>query len=164
MIDWQDKISRTRLTDARTGERIPAGSLLYSALVFRGDHFERLDYQEHSWPEVDQSSLVSWWRHQLPPPQQADQSSRLDANQLLQIFQDLASSRVRPQQCLAYCLALLLMRLKKLRFIGLEHREDQSWMLYENRVDRQHYRLRDPTVDEAEVDRVQAELLELIGY
>jgi hypothetical protein len=164
MIDWQDKVSRTTLVDAITGEKISAGSLLFSGLVFRGDHFERLDYQEPSWDQAPQEQFVSWWRHQLPPPQHDTQNSRLDTDQLMLIFLDLASTRIRAQQCLAYCLALILMRLKKLRFLGLDHRQDGIWLLYENRIDRQHYRLRDPAMNEAETERVQTELLELIGY
>ncbi|MFW5845034.1 MAG: hypothetical protein ACOCXJ_02290 [Planctomycetota bacterium] len=163
MIDWTDKIGRSSLVCAHSGEPIPPGSTLCSALQFQGDHFQRLDFHEEHWPAVDHSRFVSWWLHRLPPAK-ATSTSTLNVEQLLQIFLDIADTRRRPQQCLAYCLALLLMRAKKLRFLGMDESASEPRLLYENRSDRSCYRLRDPHMNETELERVQAELTDLIGY
>jgi len=165
MIDWTDKIARRTPVCHRSGQPIPPGSVLYSALVFTGEHFERRDVLEEHWPGTDTSGFTSWWLHRLPAPRGDDKPNLLNADQVLQIFLDLAPSRSRPQQCLAYCLALLLMRAKKLRCLGVDPTDAEGVrLIYENRADRSVYRLIDPRMDAGEVARVQDELVALIGY
>ncbi len=194
MINWQDKVTRSTLVCAATGEKIIAGSVLISGLVFTDNAFSRIDFSEAGWELFSKLSgqdksttsneenteqqqtikistdiiLISRWTHQLPPAHKKEETI-MNAEQLFTLFQDIRETRVREQQCLVWCLSLLLMRLKKFRYLDIEKEFDETsneilWMLYEERPSRIPFRIRDPHMTTEEQDRIQEELLSIIGY
>lgn len=152
MIDWTDKVQRPRLRCSATAAAIPPGERFVSALVYRETRFERLDFCEAAWTEQDPAAYLSWWRQKSP--EREDEPNRVNPEGILSLFHDLKDSRRRPEQCFAYCLALLLTRMKRLRFLDVVEEEGQSFLLVAERGSQTAYRIRDPLLtadEEAEV-------------
>ena len=77
---------------------------------------------------------------------------------MLQIFSDIKDSTNRQQQCFAWLLGLLLMRMKKLRYLGLETEDGETVLLLEYKKGKVVYRVRDPRMEAEEQERVQQDL------
>lgn len=159
MIEWQDKVERPHLVCHRTGTVIEAGTAFYSGLRFAEGHFVRLDFTEEGWRDRDPAeTFLSWWRYRRPAAS-AQRGPRMVNNTiLLGLFNDLRDATERPKQCFAWLLALLLMRNKRLRFLDLEQKDGQSYLLLEDREAKLAYRVRDPRMDAQEQARVEEEL------
>lgn len=161
MIDWQDKVDRPQLICAVSGNPIPGGSACYSALIQGTDGFKRLDYLPEHWDADSVDGLVSWWRH-VRPEVHTDNGPRLVNHAvLLSIFHDLKDSTERPQQCFAWLLALLLTRGRKLKFLHLDQRDGEHWMVVEERGSGHAHRIRDPHMSEQEEIRGQEDLAQI---
>ena len=77
---------------------------IFSALRYQEERFERVDYSETAWPDIDRGVLVSWWRAKRPELAGDDGPQMLSPEILLGIFRDLLESTNRSQQC--FCLPL----------------------------------------------------------
>ena len=158
MINWQENVHRPFLISAKSGEAIQPGSTFYSALLFHNAEFVRKDYLESEWNEVDQDEILSWWKQHLPEVKDEHKQQMLNATILLGIFHDMKESTSRHEQCFLFTLALLLMRLKKLRYLDLVHEEDDDIIIMQDRSDKSCYRIRDPKMNEAEEEIVKNNL------
>ena len=94
-------------------------------------------------------------------PDTKNEAPTIDAAVLMEIFEDVKSTTDRLEQCFAYCLALLLVRLKKLRYVELREEDDQ-WWLYLSRKGGIALRVRDPKMSTSEEAYVQETIQELI--
>lgn len=159
MIDWQDKVSRSRLVCHSSERAIAPGERFYSTLVYRDGAFARLDFCEEVWQAAGPpEDALSWWRQQREDAQ-PDQGPRIVNHRiLLAIFHDLKDSTSRPQQCFAWLLALLLTRARKLRYLDLLHDDGEDYLLVEERGERVAHKIRDPHMSAEEETRVQDDL------
>ena len=158
MINWQENVHRPFLISAVSGEAIKPGSTFYSALLFKNSEFIRHDYNEDEWESVDKEEILSWWKQNLPEVKDEHKEQMLNATILLGIFHDMKESKSRHEQCFLFTLALLLMRLKKLRYLDLVHEDDDDLIIMQDRSDKSCYRIRDPKMNEDEEEIVKSNL------
>ena len=158
MINWQENIHKPFLISASSGKPINAGDTFYSVLSFEKAEFVRRDFREEEWEGVDKESFLSWWKQILPHVKDEKKQQLLNATVLLEIFNDIKQSTSRHEQCFLYCLALLLMRLKKLRYLDLTHEEDNDFILLQDRSDKSCYKIRDPKMSSDEEELMSKNL------
>ena len=158
MIDWQDKVVRPSLRCAVSGVDISPGDTFYSALLCEDQQFVRRDYSAAAWAEQDPKAFLGWWRSTRPTVKEDDGPRLVDATVLLGIFADLKDATDRPTQCFVYLLALLLMRLKRLRYLDLVHEGGDSYLLLEERDVRYVHKVRDPRMNGDESSAVEESL------
>lgn len=176
-MDWDDKVAAPQPRCAHSGRVLAAGEAVFAALVLRDGTFTRHDFAPQAWPAVDQSLFISWWRRQVPKATADPHALTLDGPTLLKLFHDLKNSRVRAVQCLAYVMALCLLRIKKVKLLRIEKKvsdldggnmgssgtNHDAWLLLEDRSSKELLRLRDPLMTANEEAQVQAQLLAIIG-
>lgn len=154
MTDWEDKLTRVSLICHRSGQPIVPGEDFYSSLAVAQDGFVRHDYRAEHWTPADAQASLGWWRHRLPLAEEQQGPRLINHATLLTLFHGLTASTRRPEQCFAWLLALLLVRAKKLRYLGLERTGQTAWMLVEDRERSEALRIRDPRMDATEELRV----------
>lgn len=150
MINWQDNVHKPYLISHLSEEKIDQGETFYSTLHMENGEFVRHDYKESEWDAVDKELIISWWKQTLPEKEHDERQQLLNAAVLLGIFNDLKESNSRHQQCFLYYLGLLLMRLKKLRFLDIIHDQDTDYILLQDRSDKKCYKIRDPQMTDEE--------------
>jgi chorismate mutase len=162
-LDWEGKIATSQLSCAASGRALAVGEDFYSGLVLAGGQFLRRDFAAESWPAQDRALMISWWRQRVPSPEQERRAFRLNAESLAQIFANLKDARARIPQCLAYVVALALVRARKLHFVGVERDEHGSVLVIEDRRRQLVHRVRDPAMNAQEEREVLDNLLAVAG-
>jgi hypothetical protein len=162
-MDWEGKIATSQLSCAASGRALAVGEAFYSGLVIDGGQFVRRDFAAESWPAQDRAAMISWWRQRVPSPEQDRRAFRLNAESLAQIFANLKDARARIPQCLAYVVALALVRARKLHFLGVEPAADGTVLVIEDRRRQLVHRVRDPAMNAQEEREVLDNLLTVAG-
>ena len=160
-MDWEGKIITSHLTCSATARVLEPGEVFFSALVVKDGLFQRLDFSADAWATHDQAPFISWWRQKVPQPGNERKPFRLNAATLGQIFANLKDARTRSQQCLAYVVALALVRARKLQFVEIRNEGDQQFLLVQDRAAGVVHRIRDPRLAADEEAHVLHNLLEL---
>jgi hypothetical protein len=162
-MDWEGKISASQLACAASGRVLEVGEAFFSCLLLVDGQFVRRDYAREAWPEVDLTSIISWWKQKVPVPDQDRRPFRLNAETLAQIFANLKDARSRLPQCLAYVVALALVRARKLHFVSVETKDGATILIIEDRRSGVAHRVRDPAMTPAEEAAVLDNLLAVAG-
>jgi hypothetical protein len=160
-MDWEGKIVATHLTCSVSGRPLQPAEVFFSALVVKDGLFQRLDFAAEAWANQDQATFLSWWRQKVPQPGNERKAFKLNAATLAQIFSNLKDARTRSQQCLAYVVALALVRARKLQFLEVRSEGDHQVLLIQDRHAGVVHRIRDPKLGEDEEAHVLHNLLEL---
>jgi hypothetical protein len=160
-MDWEGKIVATHLTCSVSGRALQPAEVFFSALVVKDGLFQRLDFASDVWPAQDHAGLLSWWRQKVPQPGNERKPFKLNAATLAQIFANLKDARTRSQQCLAYVVALALVRARKLHFLEVRDDGDHQVLLVQDRAAGVVHRIRDPKLGQDEEAHVLHNLLEL---
>ncbi len=160
-MDWEGKIGTAQLTCTATGHVLAPGESFFSALVVNDRDFKRLDYCEDAWTTQDQTPFISWWKQKAPDSDHQRKAFKLNAATLVQIFTNLKDARTRSQQCLAYVVALALVRARKLQFLDIQTLGDEQFLLIQNRSAGVVHRIRDPRLGPDEEAHVLHNLLAL---
>ncbi|MBA3937423.1 MAG: hypothetical protein H0X38_08170 [Planctomycetes bacterium] len=158
-MDWEGKIVAPRLACCSSGRVLAPGEWCHSALLLEEGGFVRRDFSVEAWDAEDQQRYLSWWRTRVPEAGNERKAFRLNAETLGQIFANLKDSRSRAQQCLAYVVALALVRARKLQFITVERGPNDAVLVLGDRVKDLRYRVRDPQMTPAEEQHVLDGLL-----
>jgi hypothetical protein len=160
-MDWEGKIVAPHLTCSVSGRALAPGEVFFSALVVKDGLFQRLDFAADAWATQDQAVFLSWWRQKVPQPGNERKAFKLNAATLAQIFTNLKDARTRSQQCLAYVVALALVRARKLQFLAVRTEGEQQLLLVQDRAGGVVHRIRDPRLAQEEEAHVLHNLLEL---
>jgi hypothetical protein len=163
-MDWEGKIGSSHLTCSVSGRRLNAGEIFYSALVFTEALFKRIDFSAEVWDTLPHDDYLSWWRQKIPEQHKERKIFTLNAATLAQIFTNLKDTKLRSQQCLAYVVALALVRARKLAFIYIETIGDEQFLVVQNRAAQVIHRIRDPRLSAAEEEQVLQNLLALTEH
>ena len=158
-MDWEGKIVAPRLACCSSGRVLAPGEWCHSALLLEEGGFVRRDFSAEAWEVEDQERFLSWWRTRVPVAGNERKAFRLNAETLGQIFANLKDSRSRAQQCLAYVVALALVRARKLQFITIERGPNDAVLVLGDRLKELRYRVRDPQMTPAEEQHVLDGLL-----
>ncbi len=160
-MDWEGKISTPQLTCSVANRPLAPGEIFFSALVVQEREFKRLDFCADAWAELDHNHFISWWRQRAPQPGNERKPFKLNAATLAQIFTNLKNARTRSQQCLAYVVALALVRARKLHFLEVTNVGEEQFLLVQNKAEGVIHRIRDPQLGSDEEAHVLHNLLEL---
>ena len=160
-MDWEGKIVATHLTCSVGGRTLQPAEVFFSALVVKDGLFQRLDFAADAWACQDQASFISWWRQKVPQPGNERKAFKLNAATLAQIFVNLKDARTRSHQCLAYVVALALVRARKMQFLEVRTEGDHQVLLVQDRAAGVVHRIRDPKLGQDEEAHVLHNLLEL---
>ena len=163
-MDWDGKVSTTHFVCSDSARQLVPGETFFSGLLPGGElGFARVDIAAERWDGYDKSLLVSWWRQKVPQPGQERKLFRLNLDTLQQIFANLREAGSREQQCLAYVVALALVRARRLRLLQVANTDGRSTLVIEERDHRTTWRLHDPELSEQDQQRVLDNLLSITG-
>jgi hypothetical protein len=110
--DW--KLPRRARECAISGQPFAPGDRVVSELFDRGDEFERRDRLESSTPNEEDRPYSRWTSNWPPEPERAP---GVDLDLARRFLRDLLAEDEPDRQGLAYILALLLIRKKRLKML-----------------------------------------------
>ena len=160
-MDWEGKIVTSHLTCSVSGRTLVPGEWFFSALVMNDGLFQRLDFSTDAWATKEPENFLSWWRQKIPQPGNDRKPFKLNATTLAQLFANLKDARTRSQQCLAYIVALALVRARKFHFIEIRQDGDQQILVVQDRAAGLVHCIRDPRLGSDEEVHLLHSLLEL---
>lgn len=102
-------------TCSKSGAKLLPGDVCYSAVVAKGNEWERIDFSRDAWQGPPEDA-IGYWRTKVPP--QAELRRRLDPDALLRHFEQLSEDANPAQDKFRYVLALLLVQRRRLRITG----------------------------------------------
>lgn len=159
-MEWEGKIVSAPLQCSISGVRLQPGEAFFSGLTIQDGLFSRAVFSAAAWESLDRSPFVSWWRQKVPAVDGGRQRLRLDADSLEQLFVNLRESRSRPEQCLAYVVALALVRAKRLVYQTIAPDDGGSVLIAQDKKRDLVLRIRDPQMTKAEEEHVLNALLQ----
>ncbi len=164
-MEWDGKVSAPAPVCRASGAALQGGQTVYSGLRLVDGAFERLDYAETAWATLDRTplALLSWWRRTIPLPEARQRALKLDAAVLMQLFSDLSAAAERPSQCFCYVIALLLVRIRRMKVLEVENRAGEPWLVLLERGSGVLRRIRDPRMDATEQEQVRRNLMAVIS-
>lgn len=128
----QYKVARSTGVCAATGKPMEPGTPCIATLCEReeDDGFDRKDFLPEAWEGGHRpEGLFSYWKT-IVPQTDARPNLLVDDTLLMDLFERL-SEETRPQRiAFRFVLALILMRKRRLKFVGREGRdEDERWLM-----------------------------------
>jgi hypothetical protein len=102
-------------TCSKSGAKLLPGDTCYSAVVSKGNQWERIDFSRDAWQGPPEDA-IGYWRTIVPP--QTEPRRRLDPDALLRHFEQLCEDANPAQDKFRYVLALLLVQRRRLRITG----------------------------------------------
>jgi len=102
-------------TCSKSGAKLLPGDVCYSAVVVKGNDWERIDFSSDAWQGPPEDA-IGYWRTMVPP--QTETRRRLDPDALLRHFEQLCEDANPAQDKFRYVLALLLVQRRRLRITG----------------------------------------------
>ncbi|MCO5044698.1 MAG: hypothetical protein M9963_02520 [Kiritimatiellae bacterium] len=149
---------------AGTQEPFADGQPLISCL-FRGEEgYERRDYSEAGWEAAPKEGVVSFWKtiYRAPPPPSPEPLKKETAETLLRQYMTKEDfSRINA----IYILAVMLERKRILLEKDVQTREDGAKIrIYEHKKTGEVFTIPDPQLKLTELETVQAEVEDLLGF
>lgn len=144
--------------------------MIVTALFYAedGEGFERRDFSEPSWAEISEAlgqEPFSVWKseYEAPPPpkEEPDVVEKESAEALLRRLIDEDEPHTENAR---FILALMLERKKQLKQTDTNHTGTSKLLIYEHANGGDVFIVRDPELSLKEVEKVQAEVAELLGF
>jgi hypothetical protein len=153
-------IGRSSRTCAHSGESIDATQPFFSALAEKDDGFSRLDFTIDSWPDVEKSDFLAFWKNK-GGAHDAEKKPGLDYDRLLAFFDSLEQHDEPRHRLFRYVLALVLSRRRILRLDDLSRTDEgERIVVYDRRI-RKTMEIISPEATREELERVQERLNQL---
>ena len=148
---------------AGSGEPFADGAVVYSRLRFTEEGYTRDDYAEAAWEEALGDGAVSVWKgiFRAPPAPREEALRKENAESLLR---KLIETEDEANRNLIFILAVMLERKRILAERDVHQREDGAKIrVYEHKKSGEMFLIPDPELRLAELDAVQAEVVERLG-
>ena len=159
---------------AATGAVLQPGAAYIATLCEREDDdaLERRDYSVESWESGQRpEGLFSYWRA-VVPQHESRQRLLIDDDVLMSIFERLEADDRPRRAAFRFVLALILMRKRRLKYVGREAAGEQELWLFVprgGRVDRgsdgdtpQQVRVRNPRLNDDDIRELTDQLSEVL--
>ena len=143
-------------TCAVTGEPLTPGAIVHSVLVEHEGETVRLDFSQVGW-NGPPSGTIAQWRATVPPPAD-DKPKPLDADSLLDHFQQMLEDANPAQEQLCYVMALLLLQKRRLSLDGSRIDGDIAYLQLSGSRGEGPYEVRDQQLAADEVASLQIRL------
>jgi hypothetical protein len=143
-------------TCAQTGEKLLPGDVCYSAVVLRGNEWERIDFARDAWNGPPEGA-IGYWKCTVP---QAIETKRraLDPDALLRHFEQLCEDASPARDKFRYVLALLLIQRRRLRITGTRVDGGTSFLELSGMQGEGPFEVRDQQLENDEVETLEQEL------
>ncbi len=126
------RVGRSTGVCAATDQTLEPGAACVATLCERpeDDGFDRRDYAPQAWEAAPRPiNLFSFWRTTVPQPH-AKQATFVDDDVLWDLFERLAEDTRRQRMAYRFILALILLRKKRLRYVGrIGQGETERWLM-----------------------------------
>jgi hypothetical protein len=123
-MDYQLKsIGRTCTA---SGEELPPGAVCYSVLLEENGRLTRQDYSAAGWNGPPENA-IGYWRTSVPEAN-PDKPKPLDAESLLQSFEQLSEDANPAREKLRFVMALLLVQKRRLKLDGSRRDGDVEYL------------------------------------
>jgi hypothetical protein len=139
-----------------TGEELVPGSVCHSALVHRGGNLTRTDFSEAGWTGPPDDTVGHWTS--LVPYPETTKKKPLDADALLQYFEQLTEDANPARETLRYVLALLLLQKRRLKLNGSRNEDDVPFLELSGSHGEGPFQVRDQHLEPAEIEQLQNDL------
>lgn len=148
---------------AVTGKPLVPGDRFVAVLTDRDGSLDRTDYAADVWPGPP-AGAVAYWSARVPEAGPA-RTPRIDDAILLDCFDHLAADTDPSRVNFRYVVALLLMRRRRLKFEDHRRRTDGSEvMVLRDARTGGRVEVVDPRLAEDRIERVQADVFQLLGW
>jgi len=124
---------------AQCGYAFHEGDVICSAVFEREEDFERLDFCESCYNDLDPGIIYARWRTLVPQAEEPPLHRAVNESVVREFFHKLAGEDDRGKRNFRYVLALMLMRKKSLRFVEVRRGDEgDELVLRERRTDEEH--------------------------
>ena len=149
-----------------SGQHFTEGEVFYTALFETKDGvLERRDYSVAAWdgPDSPVDKAFSYWRTSYTPPQREEKSDTMRKMNAEELLRRLITDDESHTENARFILAVMLERQKILRQTDARQIGETRLLIYEHRKSGDVLMVRDPEIPLADVDKVQAEVILLLG-
>ena len=160
-------VGRASEVCAATGQPLNPGDPCVAALCEHPEDegFERFDYSIDGWESAQRpEGLFSFWRTVVPEPN-TRRRMFVDDEVLDELFDRLEPDERPQRRAFRFVIGLILMRKRRLKFIGRDHREDTTVWLLKRRgslPEDPPVELVDPKLSDDDVRDLSAQLGEIL--
>lgn len=142
-------------TCAVSGEPLAPGSDCHSVLVEKNGQLVRLDIAKESWTGPPDGTVGHWIAR---VPSSAARPKPLDADALMQSFEEMNADASPANEKFRYVLALLLLQKRKLQITTTRIDGDDQYLEVTGTRGEGPWEVLDHRLEESEIDRLQAAL------
>jgi hypothetical protein len=139
-----------------TGEDLVPGSVCHSVLAHKEGKLTRIDFSQAGW-NGPPDNTVGHWKSLVPHPE-TTKKKPLDADALLQYFEQLTEDANPARETLRYVLALLLIQKRRLKLDGSRYEDDVPFLELTGSHGEGPFQVRDQHLDPAEIEQLQHDL------
>lgn len=145
-------------TCAATGEPLTPGSQCHSVIVEEDGVYVRFDYSEDGWTGPPENAIGHWIAH-VP---ESDRPARheFDVDELMNYFEQLTENPNPVEEQMAYVLALLLLRKRRLKLDGMRQDGEIEFLELSGSRGEGPYEVRDQKMANDEIAALQNQLQE----
>lgn len=136
-----------------TGEPLSPGDVVHCAVLEQNGRFTRIDVADAAWNGPPEEAIGHWRR--VVPPDEPAQRKPLDADSLLQYFEQMLEDANSAKQKLCYVLALLLVQKRRLVLEGSRLDGEVTWLQLVGSHGEGPYEVREFDLTDEERDELQ---------
>ncbi len=143
-------------TCAATGQPLQPGSVCHSVLVERDGELVRLDFSPEGWKGPPEGTVAHWLCR--VPNEPEGKPKPVDAEELMQYFEQLMEDPNPAQEKLCYVLGLLLLQKKRLNLEGTREVDGVEYLELTGKMGEGPFLVRDQHLTDDEIRQLQKEL------
>ena len=159
-MDWE--IRDTSLHCAACSKEFAEGEDVFSTLLEQMDTYERRDFCRGCRQQQETSTAFSRWRTKMPRGEQS-LNRRVNSEVVLDFFHRLEGEQERRKQCFRYVLALMLMRKKLVKFVGVNRDENGDQLVIQDARSSARYRVFAPALSSEEIAGLTDEVSKILN-
>jgi hypothetical protein len=160
MTDYQLQPNSRRC--AATGREMKPGEICYSVLLEEAGRFVRREYCREAWQGPPEGAF-SFWAGKVPAREQ-DRRPPIDDDMLMDCFTRLEGQMETSRVNFRYVLALLLMRRRRMKFEDVRTENGREMLGLRCSQTKVVHQVVNPSLTDEQMEAVQEEVLQLLGW
>lgn len=151
------EIQPLSLRCAQSGRELKPGEFYYSVLSESPEGFSRNDYSAEAWTGP-RDGAIGFWRSKVPESTGKKHAQLVDDSVILEFFNRLSGEQEAYKINFRYILALLLVRKKVLKLVGVARDSDREVLVLRLPATGEQHRVVNPELTEEQLNAVQTEV------